>query len=304
MSFRYTNNLIGVLKHRLALEAAHRDIARRTFTGISNGVKVTCSGYGSVLRIEMIDRDVYEPFYTPAPSHSLDLDKLSVNIKAALWDAIRKVQSAKMAAHHRSLVDNEQMLSHGRLQHWYEQDVHTIQPRPSDALKQELATPWMQAVRFGKRDAERFLAPTSPHEEQVDSAAKQAEGVSVSDNNAERTPDVRGVTVLTREDCHVANIPIGSVHPLFTSALVQLEEQEEQTASNDTKSHRSRDVARRQAAVAVCGATGKKWVYDGSRVCGQAVLREFKREMSRDELRFWERVELIRRGQLANIPGG
>lgn len=72
---------------------------------------------------------------------SIDYEKLAESIQVAIWQAIRQIQSSKQQAHFRSLRDNNQLLSEGRLNAWYEHDSTTMYPRPFDALKQELATP-------------------------------------------------------------------------------------------------------------------------------------------------------------------
>lgn len=280
MSFRYTNHLVGAMKHRLHLEAAHRSIARRTFTGTCNGVEVKCSGYGTVLSIRMIDKAVWTPHYelvdaapssSAAPSADLaaaatteavkppsrrgvDLIKLSTSIKAATWIAIQQIRSAKEEAHSRSLRGNPQLLAEANLRHWYEQDANTIFPRFFDALKNELATPFIQAVRFGLNDPQRFLSGSG-------NAKKTAAGPRTT------------VSVLEEQDCDPRQIPIGSTHPLFAPALIGLE-----------------------AAV----PTG----VNSSRVDEKRILSEQRKEMCRDEQLFWERVELIRRSQMAAIPKG
>ncbi|CAJ1985805.1 mitoribosomal protein mS58 [Leishmania donovani] len=301
MSFRYTNHLVATLKHRLFLEAAHRQLVRQTFTGVCNGIEVTCTAYGSVVGLRMLDRAVWEPHYqvaadneseaaaaaaaTPTapaavspsrPSSSssssstasgktgIDLVKLSASIQAATWQAIQKVRAAKEEAHSRSLRRNPQLLAEARLRDWYEQDANTLHPRPFDGLKNLEATEWMQAVRFGVPQPARYRRP--------DAALKDAgEGGDGAHTNQKPR---KTITVLRDEDCDPANIPIGSVHPLFAPGLLQLEV--------DPK-------------VATNG---------GSRVDELFVLSEQRKEMRRDEEAFWERVELIRRSQLATIPKG
>ncbi|AIN95293.1 hypothetical protein LPMP_030580 [Leishmania panamensis] len=293
MSFRYTNHLVAALKHRLYLEAAHRQLVRQTFTGACNGIEVTCTAYGSVVGLRMLDRAVWEPQYRvaadsestapathpaatsssppsppPSPSPSsqrgIDLVKLSASIQAATWQAVQKARAAKEEAHSRSLRRNPQLLAEAKLRDWYEQDANTLYPRPCDGLKNLQATEWMQAVRFGVSQPARYLRSSAACKD----AGAGSGGVRTDQKSYET------ITVLQDEDCDPANIPIGSAHPLFAPGLLQLE-----LNPNVSK-------------------------VGGSRVDELFVLSEQRKEMRRDEEAFWERVELIRRSQLATIPKG
>lgn len=290
MSFRYTNGLVGMLKHRLQLESTHRDIARRTFTGTCNGVEVTCTGHGRVIAIRLLDPAEDSRYRKPlgtspvttsdaaassaatSPSHAtnthtsgLDLPGLAQSIKAATWAATRRIQQEKEEAHHRSLVHNPQLQARGSLRDWYEQDANSIQPRPFDGLKQEFATPWMQAVRFGKPDSDALLND--------ESVVQQG------------PPGGGPVCVLAESDCTPEAIPIGSAHPLYAAGLLHLELDPRADLRPDPTSTAASPLP-------------------GSRVKQQTLLSEQRKEMCRDEQLFWERVELIRRGQLAALPGG
>ncbi|KPA73646.1 putative mitochondrial hypothetical protein [Leptomonas pyrrhocoris] len=288
MSFRYTNNLVATLKHRLFLEVAHRQLVRQTFTGVCSGVEVTCSAYGTVVRIRMLDKAVWEPQYRLSDSSSegpgaasspdstttasaarkgIDLVRLSASIQAATWQAIHKLRAAKEAAHAQSLRHNPQLRAAANLRDWYEQDANTLHPRPCDGLKSLHATAWMQAVRYGVPQPARFL-----------SARETPEHKNAAVMGAGEAPAT--MTALSERDCDPANIPIGAAHPLFTPGLVQLE----------------LDPAIDAAATTHEG--------DGSRVDAAYVLSEQRKEMRGNEEVFWERVELIRRSQLAAIPNG
>lgn len=306
MSFRYTNNLVGVLKHRLVIEAAHRAIARRTFIGACNGIEVECSGYGTVLAIRLVDRKTWEPFYArrshlppPAATHDtppesselaaevskdeghepataggggsggVDFARLSQSIRTATWQANRLIRAAKEEAHARAVLHNPQSRAKGSLRDWYEVDATSMHPRPFDALKQEAATPWMQAVRFAKPNPGAYLAASGKTDKGAPSTGTR-------------------VSVLEAADCDPLVIPIGAAHPLYTPALTQLE----------TFPDADADAATSAAAEALTGRPNL------SRANAQAVLCEQKKEMSRDEQQFWEKVELIRRAQLATIPNG
>nr|7PUA_DK Chain DK, mS58 [Trypanosoma brucei brucei] len=295
MSFRYTNNLIGALKHRLLLESSYREIASRKFIGNCRGVEVVCSGYGTVLAVQLTDKAVWESFYrkggrptvsgggdvsgdaetgtqgsatTTGATGDLDLDKLAESIKTALWDATRKIRSAKEAALHRSLSHNTRMRASADLKHWYEEDANTLRPLAFEALKHEAATPWMQLVQHGKK--EEAAALLKEFEQKGDAAEAtptrvkddRVKGTRTELSNREQPPLA---STLKAEDSNPATIPIGSVHPLFTPALVQIEEA------------------------------------GGGSVSNEAVCRAQLWELSRDEQLFWERVELIRKGQVASI---
>ncbi|KEG15542.1 hypothetical protein DQ04_00041060 [Trypanosoma grayi] len=279
MSFRYTNNLVGVLKHRLMLESSHRELVRRRFSGHCRGVEVVCSGYGTVLAVRLVDKTTWEPFYRKGPfpvndegntnggaTAALDLEKLADSVKAAVWDATRKIRVAKEAALHRSLSHNQQLQSQANLKHWYEDDANTLQPLAFEALKHEAATPWMQLVQFGKHQRAAEMLQQESGESQC--AANADAFISSETSAGRREEEVPCVTALDAKDCDPEATPIGSIHPLYVPALIQFE--------NKTEGSIDEDVVRQE-----------QW-----------------RELSRDEQLFWERVELIRKGQVATIKGG
>ncbi|CCD16797.1 unnamed protein product [Trypanosoma congolense IL3000] len=294
MSFRYTNSLIGVLKHRMLLECSYREIATRTFIGYCRGVEVVCSGYGSVLKVRLTEKEMWEPFYRNSAVYSnsepladkaegesetaspmtgaastgpLDLERLSESVRAALWDATRKIRSAKEAALHRSLSHNPQLQATAELKHWYEEDANTLRPLAFEALKHEAATPWMRLIQFGKlKEAASLLK-----NQRQGGASSSSQGV-VNNGEKQQLQSTEGADVhaplkdtLTVADLHPSTIPIGSVHPLFTPALIQMEDSQTGAVNDD------------------------------------AVRRAQLWELSRDEQYFWERVELIRKGQIASI---
>lgn len=336
MSFRYTNNLIGALQHRLALESAHREIVRRTFIGTCNGIEVTCSGYGTVLAIKMMERATWGPFYSrnsssinngekaslssdaaataaaadgdDSPSAELaaerakevakeannsssnglgglDYTKLSDSIKTAAWEANRLIRSAKEEAHARSLLHNPHIRAAGNLRDWYEHDATSLHPRPFDALKQEAATPWIQAVRFAKANASEYLGRCPPPPISNDNSDNNSGSPSNNETTA-AAPSSAVVSVLGPADCDPLAIPIGSTHPLYIASLTQIE-------STTTAAGGGGGVDGASAA------TGRPSL---SHVDAQVVLSEQRREMSKEEQNFWERVEMIRKGQLASIP--
>ncbi|ORC93352.1 uncharacterized protein TM35_000012290 [Trypanosoma theileri] len=290
MSFRYTNNLVGALKHRLMLESSHRELVRRRFSGHCRGVEVVCSGYGTVLAVRLVDKAAWEPFYRKGntilsgnekdetaeknKTGPLDFDKLAESIKTALWDATRKIRAAKEAALHRSLSHNQQLQSQAELKHWYEEDANTLEPLAFEALKHEAATPWMQLVQFGKRQSastmlhQEFIKAENTSSKDDTSVVAAATTTKIESDDVFGKEDSPCVTALNTEDCDPAATPIGSVHPLFVPALIQIEDSTQESVDED------------------------------------AIRREQWRELSRDEQLFWERVELIRKGQMATIKGG
>ncbi|RNF14920.1 uncharacterized protein Tco025E_05676 [Trypanosoma conorhini] len=270
----------------MMLESSHRELVRRRFTGHCRGVEVVCSGYGTVLAVRLVDKAVWEPFYrkglppstadgdsasnsnvvgVPAGVTSaapVDFEKLAESVKAAVWDATRKIRSAKEAALQRSLSHNKQMQAGASLTQWYEEDANTLRPLAFEALRHEAATPWMQCVQFGKKEQAAALLRCESGKEASDCSTGDATRVGLV--NAES----QCVTALDTKDVDPASIPIGSVHPIFAPALIQFEKR-------------------------ACSSLND-----------EAIRQEQWREMSRDEQLFWERVELIRKGQVAAIKGG
>ncbi|CCW69730.1 unnamed protein product [Phytomonas sp. Hart1] len=128
----------------------------------------------------------------------------------------------------------------------------------------------MQAVRYGKPHPERYRLKEGRKE------ASLGEGAP--------TPSWGyGVHVLEEADCQPSGIPVASAHPLYTAALFHIE------GDADDKN-------------TLCNSGNDRNV--PSRIDEHVVLSEQRREMARDELLFWERVEFIRCSQLASIPGG
>lgn len=266
MSFRYTNSLIGVMKYRLLLESAHREMLfkysnnKHLFFGICNGIKVEVNPYGTVQSITMVDKEKWESFYhashqQPAAEQknaALDYGKIAKSIKVALYECIEKIKKEKEESHRHALqhlrndtslffdINNNYMNGENSLHMWYAQDSNSLPPKPRDGLMAELGGPELQRLRLG-------IAPRG---------GKEGEG---------KKGEQQGV--LAAEDTHPSNIPLGSVHPVFTAGLLMYED------SNNVKP-------------------------------SSTVLREYKKEMNRDEQLFWERVELIRKGQEGSISNG
>lgn len=286
MSFRYTNNLTLVLRQRLLLEAAHRQIARRTYRGVCEGIAVTCSGFGAVTAItfeepksreEKEQRDAYyyttteavasssgaertDPSTSPPPQSTLRLDRVAKSIRAATWLAQQQRRAAMSHAMDRSLSTSSSVHSHedsaARLQRWRPQMWPTL--RPSRHLTLSTATPWMVAVMYGLPAGRRD--------------ALQGKWGEVQATLPTATDSVLA-SVLRVEDTSPDAIPIGSLHPLQTPALMQLED------------------------AAGCVGTGSS-VDVGALRCAQ------RRELCHDEEKFWDRVELVRRGQMGTVPIG
>lgn len=283
MSFRYTNELTGTLRHRLLIEAAHRNVCRRTFIGVFKGIRVECSGFGAVMSIRFTaehssqkTQENYNYYYqsngqdvyplSPGGEHSdvgdstaschetprsgrVLLDRVATSIQAATWMAQQQRSSAIADAVHRALAGSSRVTH--RLQHWYDQDPSAVsQLMPYQHLTKWCATPAMQATQYG--------LPT------------------VTATGASSLKDVLGP-----EACDPVHIPIGSVHPLYTPALLPLEEGASlASAEGGSETENTEDSFLRR-----------------SRISPVALRVAQRSEMRLDEERFWRRVELVQRAQ-------
>lgn len=168
MSFRYTSSLIGTLKHKIRLEQSRRDVAQRCFTGTCDGVAVDYSASGSVTRIRFQAPEAEQRFRLPAlqatsssgdgaegatavldaSNSTVNVAKLQLAIKAAVFDAHQQLQAAKTEGYRQSLLHNEQLKADAKgVEMWFAQDATTLRPHPYDALQDEEATSYIRSVR-------------------------------------------------------------------------------------------------------------------------------------------------------------
>lgn len=313
MSFRYTNDLIGTLRHRLLIEAAQRFIARRTFVGVSRGIEVRCSGFGGVLSIRFkpsptFSESAAESFYylrrpsgapseetsasssTDGPLNSADrelrLDRVSESVKAAVWMAQQQRRGARAEAIQRSLQGSTAASSSHLvgLKRWFEDDPDAmVGLLPHQHLSRWCATPWMTAVQYGLPNPDVFLA-TSP--------AAAANGVGSGEKHGDGEDRESTLPkVLSLEETNPLRIPIGSLHHLHSPALLQFEvQQQREVQSPVVTTLKTTDTA----------AMMEQAMPTRSRVDLRAIRSAQRREMRQDETKFWERVELIRRAQISS----
>lgn len=162
MSFRYTNSLIGSLKHKILLEKSRRAISTRVFTGICDGIAVDYSASGSVSRVRFVSPDMEQryrlPTTTAAPAAAaagsssaspsqINVTKLQHAIKAAVFDAQQQLMAAKEEGYRQSLENNAQLKAENKFEVWFEHDASTLRLHAYEALQDEEATDYIKAVR-------------------------------------------------------------------------------------------------------------------------------------------------------------
>lgn len=340
MSFRYTNSLIGALRHRLLLEAAQRSIARQVFVGVCKGIEVRCSGFGGILSIRMrqgltpaarsaLDAYYYENADDGTPSSSsmkassvssdasdnssssslaaapprrmLRLHKVQESVRAAVWMAQQQRRASKADAIHRSVHGSSATIGNSfsssspspsvGLQHWFEDHPDALAGLlPHQHLTKWLATPWITAIQYGLPSPERFLKRSTHLDEKMKDVEKKIT-TKVSDTLS-TLPNV-----LTLSCCDPLKIPIGSVHPLHGPSLMQLE----QHHSSSPDSSFTEDDCFSNAPTLDSVTIADRALSHRSRVSMKAVRMNQRKEMCADEIKFWERVELINGAQLATI---
>lgn len=367
MSFRYTNSLIGALRHRILLESAQRSIARKIFVGVCKGIEVKCSGFGAIISIQLrqgltpsakasLEAYYYENVdgmqWQPGPSSGdassttggnssssspsttttspsprmLRLDRVQQSVKAAAWLAQEKRRSAKADAINRSIhgstaTTGDTFSSSSPspvigLKHWFE-DHPDVLPGllPHQHLTKWLATPWMTAVQYGLPFPDRFLKDVRPAPENTMEEARPVHaGTEEGEKGHERatstavssTPDL-GTTlrrVLSLPYCDPLSIPIGSIHSLHTPSLMQFEQHYNARSSSSTGVASLEPGASCFPAPLDTVQVTDRALRTRSRVCIKAVRSRQRLEMCADELKFWDRVELISSAQLASIKTG
>ena len=158
MSFRYTNGLIGVMKHRILLEKGRRDLLTKTFTGRCEGVVVQYSAHGTVQSIA-VEPEAKENYMLDG---KINTSLLSTNVRTAIWDANKQLLQAKEEYHRRSITGNKELKANPNLKLWYEHNGSSLRPLPFEALSRETgATEWMKQVRGDVVDAPVTLSSTN-----------------------------------------------------------------------------------------------------------------------------------------------
>lgn len=346
MSFRYTNSLIGALRHRLLLEAAQRSIARQVFVGVCKGIEVRCSGFGGILSIQMRQgltpaaRSALDAYYyenandgnssassmktkilsldasdtssctssaTAPPQRMLRLHRVQESVRAAVWMAQQQRRTAKADAIRRSVHGSSATMGNSfsssspspsiGLQHWFEDHPDALAGLlPHQHITKWLATPWMTAIQYGLPSPERFLKRSTPLEEKMkDEKEKPPTGISDTSSTL--------LNVLSLSCCDPLGIPIGSVHPLHGPSLMQLE-QYHSSPSNSSSTFSTEDDCFSSAPTLDSVSITDRALSHRSRVSMKAVRMKQRTEMCVDEIKFWERVELISGAQLATIKTG
>jgi hypothetical protein len=147
MSFRYTNNLIGLMKHRVLLERARRVMSERTFTGRCNGITVSCNANSMVQSIEISpEAEAAGTFVNAHDNNSVNTELLASSIRTAAAVANQDIRRAKEEGYRSSITGIEELKTKYNL--WFEEDAGSLRPRPYEALVDEVgATPLIKHIR-------------------------------------------------------------------------------------------------------------------------------------------------------------
>lgn len=150
MSFRYTNNLVGLMKHRVLLERSRRALSERTFVGRCNGVIVSCNANGMIASIDVTpEAEAAGTFVNANDDNSVNTPLLASAVRTAVSLAVRDIKRAKEESYRRSLMGNQELKAHyGSYHMWFEEDGGSLRPRPYEGLVDHVgATPWIKEVR-------------------------------------------------------------------------------------------------------------------------------------------------------------
>jgi hypothetical protein len=207
MSFRYTNSLTGVLRHRELLERGRRRLVLRTFEGRCDGVMVTYTAYGQVKSITVAPdaRKRYED----AKGLATNLDGLAAAIKGAVCDANRQLRAAKEELYRQSFTTNEELKKNPHYEMWVEQDGTTLPPLPYDALKDSSVVVNELSRRDPTRPAEQ-VAFTSPVNGHPASSLPETIGTKAAGGSVGQARNVTG---------------LAAVHRAFTPALLLIDDE-------------------------------------------------------------------------------
>lgn len=357
MSFRYTNSLIGALRHRILLEAAQRSIARKVFVGVCKGIEVKCSGFGAILSIQLrqgltpaakaaVESYYYEdvnggswqsspategtPLSDTASSSNaastsrrmLRLDKVQKSVKAATWIAQERRRSAKADAIHRSIHGSNATSGNSfsssspspavGLKHWFEDHPDVLPASlPHQHLTKWLATAWMTAVQYGVPSPDRFLSHATPNQEKANDKDSEINSATQEDEKQRKTShsvasDASSTlpNVLSLPYCDPLAIPIGSIHALHTPSLMQFEQHYNAALSSANTVFGEEGSSTYYPPTLDSAQVVDRALAHRSRVCMKTVRAKQRQELCMDEIKFWERVELISGAQLASIKTG
>lgn len=147
MSFRYTNNLIGLMKHRVLLERSRRVMTERTFIGRCNGITVSCNANGMVQSIDISrEAEAAGTFVNAHDNNSVNTELLATSVRTAATAANQDIRRAKEESYRRSIMGIPELKSKYRM--WFEEDAGSLRPRPYEALVDEVgATPLLKQIR-------------------------------------------------------------------------------------------------------------------------------------------------------------
>lgn len=161
MSFRFTNQLIGAMKHRILLERGRREIVQRVFTGSSNGVTVKYSAYGRVIAIDVASEA--EESFKLANGQGVDTASLCAAVQAAVFAANRQLVEAKEENYRRSLTyKNEELKAKNDFQLWFAQSSSSLSPKPREMLTFETNVDAIRRARRDLPDSPLTVADTHP----------------------------------------------------------------------------------------------------------------------------------------------
>lgn len=161
MSFRFTNQLIGVMKHRILLEQGRRQLLQRVFTGSCNGVTVKYSAYGRVLSIDVSPEA--ETVFSLPNGQGVDSQALCAAVQSAVFVANRQLVEAKEETYRRSITHkNEELKAMNDFQLWFAQSSSTLSPKPRDMLSCETDIEAIKRIRRELPDAPMTVADVHP----------------------------------------------------------------------------------------------------------------------------------------------
>eukprot|EP00331_Platyophrya_macrostoma_P008999 CAMPEP_0176420266 /NCGR_PEP_ID=MMETSP0127-20121128/8512_1 /TAXON_ID=938130 /ORGANISM="Platyophrya macrostoma, Strain WH" /LENGTH=239 /DNA_ID=CAMNT_0017800845 /DNA_START=50 /DNA_END=769 /DNA_ORIENTATION=- len=157
MSFRFTNQLIGVMKHRILLEQGRRQLLQRVFTGICNGVTVKYSAYGRVISIDVSPEA--EVAFTLPNGQGIDNAAICAAVQSAVFLANRQLVEAKEEAYRHSITHkNDELKAVNDFQMWFAQSATSLSPKPREMLSHDTSVESIKGIRRDLPDAPMTIA--------------------------------------------------------------------------------------------------------------------------------------------------